>query len=356
MYSSATDWHRITICRKIGQCQLCNGRFLIPHVCSEKLLDSHSAFRILVHLLFSKVLTYTCLPALLPTDSEKLLPAFPPCSDKMFSSVVKNLICIFYVSHLVVILLIVMFLAYVQRSLYMYWIVHTNKFSLLTYCIFLFHWWLLPSSSQQPPPPSPPQTLLVYKSRYTVMEMEQPTAAQAAAATIASIKALAGCPPAEWRNISSIIIRGGRSANDFRYALFRYEARQGKWEVPAFLRRYQTVSALTLAHQEYRKVDLTVLPLWAIEKRERGREWGEERMKSVIIRCVIIHPCLHPLLCHWGWVTATCLACWCWQGGGGRGWINPTPISPSPAPLGLGDRHLHGLLVLAWGGGGREVD
>jgi hypothetical protein len=29
------------------------------------------------------------------------------------------------------------------------------------------------------------------------------------------------------------------------------------------------------------------------------------------------HPYLHPLLRHWGWVTATCLACWYWCGGGG---------------------------------------
>jgi hypothetical protein len=36
-----------------------------------------------------------------------------------------------------------------------------------------------------------------------------------------------------------------------------YEAQQGKWKVPAVLRRYQTVSALALAHQEYRKADLT---------------------------------------------------------------------------------------------------
>jgi hypothetical protein len=45
--------------------------------------------------------------------------------------------------------------------------------------------------SEQQPPPSPLQTLLVYISRYTVMEMDQPTAAQAAAATAASIQALA---------------------------------------------------------------------------------------------------------------------------------------------------------------------
>ena len=32
----------------------------------------------------------------------------------------------------------------------------------------------------------------------------------------------------------------------------------------------------------------------------------------------IIHPYLHPLLRHWGWVTATCLACWLAWGGGGR--------------------------------------
>jgi hypothetical protein len=28
----------------------------------------------------------------------------------------------------------------------------------------------------------------------------------------------------------------------------------------------------------------------------------------------LIHSYLHPLLPHWGWVTATCLACWYWQG------------------------------------------
>jgi hypothetical protein len=41
--------------------------------------------------------------------------------------------------------------------------------------------------------------------------------------------------------------------------------------------------------------------------------------------------------------------------GGGGGGVNgglTLPLStPSPAPLGLGDRHLPGLLVLAWGGG-----
>jgi hypothetical protein len=36
--------------------------------------------------------------------------------------------------------------------------------------------------------------------------------------------------------------RGGRSAYEFRYALFRYVAKQGKWEAPAIYWRYQTVS------------------------------------------------------------------------------------------------------------------
>jgi|688.fasta_scaffold2071164_1 hypothetical protein len=36
--------------------------------------------------------------------------------------------------------------------------------------------------------------------------------------------------------------RGGRSAYEFRYALFRYEAKQGKWEAPANYWRYQTIS------------------------------------------------------------------------------------------------------------------
>ncbi len=44
-----------------------------------------------------------------------------------------------------------------------------------------------------------------------------------------------------------LLSKGGRSDIEFRYALFRYEARQGKWEAPAFLRRSQTVIALALA-------------------------------------------------------------------------------------------------------------
>jgi hypothetical protein len=36
--------------------------------------------------------------------------------------------------------------------------------------------------------------------------------------------------------------RGGRSAYEFRYALFRYVTEQGKWEAPPIYWRYQTVS------------------------------------------------------------------------------------------------------------------
>jgi len=63
-----------------------------------------------------------------------------------------------------------------------------------------------------------------------------------------------------------------------------------------------------------------------------------------LIKLSLIHPYLHPLLRHWGWVTATCLALWLGWGGG----IIPPLSTPSPAPLGLGDRHLPGLLVLVF--------
>ena len=43
----------------------------------------------------------------------------------------------------------------------------------------------------------------------------------------------------------------------------------------------------------------------------------------------LIHPFLHPLLRHWGWVTATCLSCWYWRGGGGGGGL----IHPFLHPL-----------------------
>jgi hypothetical protein len=39
-----------------------------------------------------------------------------------------------------------------------------------------------------------------------------------------------------------LLSRGGRSAYEFRYALFRYVAKQGKWEAPAIYWRFQTVS------------------------------------------------------------------------------------------------------------------
>jgi hypothetical protein len=46
----------------------------------------------------------------------------------------------------------------------------------------------------------------------------------------------------EIRKSGSVSTRGGRSAYEFRYAIFRYVAKQGKWEAPAIYWRYQTVS------------------------------------------------------------------------------------------------------------------
>ncbi len=60
----------------------------------------------------------------------------------------------------------------------------------------------------------------------------------------------------DWKKCN-IFCRGGQSSNEFCYALFRNVAKQGKWETPSFFGRYQTVSTLALAHQEYRKADLT---------------------------------------------------------------------------------------------------
>jgi hypothetical protein len=44
------------------------------------------------------------------------------------------------------------------------------------------------------------------------------------------------------RNQNNMGTRGGWSAYEFRYALFRCVAQQGKWEAPAFFWRYQAVS------------------------------------------------------------------------------------------------------------------
>jgi hypothetical protein len=71
------------------------------------------------------------------------------------------------------------------------------------------------------------------------------------------------------------ISRGGQSAYEFRYALFRYVVAQGKWEAAAFFWRYQTVSQLALVHQEYCEVDLTSAMCYG-EEREREGVRGRE--------------------------------------------------------------------------------